>query len=82
MHEDYMWRLIGNATKEHTSYTWNVARNSNLNFVEKYLSTPWCRAVDQDWRSKTHVPKCVSQPPDGSTLALLSMPSQSGKGAP
>ena len=24
MHEDYMWRSIGNVTKEHTSYTWNM----------------------------------------------------------
>ena len=33
-HEDYTWRSIGNATKEHTSYMWNVARNSNLNFIK------------------------------------------------
>ena len=32
--DDYTWRLIGNATKQCTSYMWNVARNSNLNFVE------------------------------------------------
>ena len=34
MCEDYTWRLIGNATKEHTSYMWNITRNSNLNFVK------------------------------------------------
>ena len=49
---------------------------------EFHLSTPWRGAVDQDWRSKTHVPKCASQPPDGSMLALVSMRSKSGKGAP
>ena len=31
-----------------------------------HLSTPWHGAVDQDWRSKMHVPKCASQPPDRS----------------
>ena len=53
-----------------------------VEFHQKYLSTPWHGAVDQDWRSKTHVPKHASQPPDRSTLALLSVPSQSGKSAP
>ena len=47
-HEGYMWRSTKNATEKHTSYTWNVARNLNLNFVEN-LSTG---TVDQDWRSK------------------------------
>ena len=51
MCEGYMWRLIGNVTEKHTSYTWNITRNSNLNFV-KNLSTPWHGAVDQDWTSK------------------------------
>ena len=55
MHEGYMWRLIGNATKMCKSYMWNVARNLNLNFI-KNLSTPWHGAVDQDWRSKTCAP--------------------------
>ena len=76
--EDYTWRLTGNLTKEHTSYMWNVTMNLNLNFT----CPPWHGAVDQDWRSKTRVPKCTSQPPDGSALALLSMPSWSGKGSP
>ena len=66
-------------TKKCDSYMWNIARN--LNFID-ISSTPWCGAVDQDWRSKMHAPKCASRPPDGSTLALLSVPSQSGKGAP
>ena len=39
-------------------------------------------AMDQDWRSKTCALKCASQPPDWHALALLSLPSQSGKGAP
>ena len=49
---------------------------------EFHSSTPWHGAVDQDWRSKTCAPKGASQPPDESALALLSVPSQSGKGAP
>ena len=49
---------------------------------EFHSSTPWHGAVDQDWRSKTHAPKHASQPPGVSALALLSMPSWSGKGAP
>ena len=49
---------------------------------EFHLSTSWRGAVDQDWRSKTRAPKCASQPPDGSALALLSVPSRSGKEAP
>ena len=81
IHEGYTWRLTGNATKKHTSYMWNITRNLNLNFIEN-SSTPWHGAVDQDWRSKTHAPKHANQPPDGSTLALLSLPSQSDKGAP
>ena len=50
--------------------------------IHKIFSSPWHGAVEQDWRSKSHVLKCTSQPPDWSTLALLSLPSQSGKGAP
>ena len=57
--EGYMWRLTRNMTKKHTSYMWNITRNSNLNFIGN-LSTPWHGAVDQDWRSKTHAPKCAS----------------------
>ena len=49
---------------------------------EFHSSTPWRGAVDQDWRSKMCALKCSSRPPDGSVLALLSVPSQSGKGAP
>ena len=59
MHEGYMWRLTANATKKCTSYTWNVARNSNLNF-DKNLSTPFHGAVHQDWWSKPHALKCTS----------------------
>ena len=51
-------------------------------FHRKYSSTPWHGTVDQDWRSKMHAPKYTSQPPDGSVLALLSIPSWSGMGAP
>ena len=29
-----------------------------------------------------HAPKCASQPPNRSALALLSLPSRSGKGSP
>ena len=49
---------------------------------EFHSSTPWHGAVDQNWRSKAHALKRTSQPPDGCALALLSMPSWSGKGAP
>ena len=80
MHEHYTWRSIKNATKECTSYTWNVTRNLNLNFIKN--THPHPGSVDQDWRSKPHAPKHASQPPDGSMLALLSMPSRYGKGAP
>ena len=31
-------------------------------------------AVDQDWRSKSHARRHVSQPPDRSKLALLRLP--------
>ena len=58
-----------------------MERRNEFEF-ELHLSTPWHGAVDQDWRSKMPVPKSTSRPPDGSMLALLSMPSQSGKGAP
>ena len=51
-------------------------------FCQKYLSTPWCSAVDQDWRSKLHALKHARKQPGRSMLALLSMPSWSGKGAP
>ena len=30
MREDYTWRLTGNVTEEHTSYTWNVTMNLNF----------------------------------------------------
>ena len=49
--EGYTWRLTGNVTKKHTSYTWNIMRNSNSNFITN-SSTPWHGAVDQEWRSK------------------------------
>ena len=78
--EGYTWRLTRNATKKHTSYTGNVTKTLNLIFV-KTLSTPWHGAVDQDWSRKMCVPKFTSCPPDGSALALLNLPSQSGKGA-
>ena len=57
-----------------------MERRNEFKF-EFHLSAPWPGAVDQDWRSKMHALKCASQPPDGSALALLSMPSWSGKGA-
>ena len=61
--------------------TCGVSQNLNLKFIEM-SSTPWHGAVDQDWRSKSHAQKHASQPPDGSALALLSLPCWSGKGAP
>ena len=69
MCEGCMWRSIGNVTKKQKSYMCNVSRNSNLNFV-KNSSTPWHSAVDQDWRSKMHVPQHANQLPDGSTLTV------------
>ena len=62
-------------------YKLHLERRNEFEF-EFHLSTHWHGAVDQDWRSKTRVLKHASRPPDGSMLALLSMPSQSGKGAP
>ena len=60
MCEGYMRRSTGNTTEKCTSYTWNVTRNLNLNFI-KNLSTPWHGAVDQDWRrKKMHALKCTS----------------------
>ena len=58
-----------------------MERRNEFEF-EFHSSTPWRGAVDQDWRSKMRVPKCAGRPPHGSTLALLSVPSRSGKGAP
>ena len=52
-----------------------------LKFI-KISSTLWHGAVDQDFRSKSFALKCASQPPDRSVLALLSLPSWPGKGAP
>ena len=80
MCEDYTcnWKCDQRAYKLHMEH----CKKFKFYFHQKYLSTPWHGAVDQDWRSKMHVPKCTSQPPDGSVRALLSMPSQSGKGAP
>ena len=63
------------------AYKLHMERRNEFQF-EFHSSTPWRGAVDQDWRSKMHVPKHTSRPPDGSMLALLSMPSWSGKGAP
>ena len=40
MHAGYTWRSIGNATKEHTSYMWNVTRNMDLNFVKNTYPHP------------------------------------------
>ena len=81
MHAIYMWRLIRKCDQKAYKLHMECHKNSNLKFIEN-LSTPWCGAVDQDWRSKSHVLKCTSQPPDRSMLALLSLPRQSGKGAP
>ena len=64
-----------NMTKISQGYTWNIDwedmcklhmgchENLNLRFVE-ILSTCWHDAVDRDWRSKLHVLKHTSQPPD------------------
>ena len=65
-------------TERDTNYMWKVRRNLNLKFIEM-LSTPWCGAVDQDWMSKLHALKHTCQLPD---MALLSLPSRSGEGAP
>ena len=72
------WKHDQRAYKLHVEHR----KKFKFEFHRKYLSTPWCGAVDQDWRSKMCAPKHTSQPPDRSVLALLSMPSQSGKGAP
>ena len=69
-------------TKETFKLHMECHKKFKFEFHQNYLSTPWHGAVDQDWRSKTHTPKCASQSPDRSALALLSMPSQSDKGAP
>ena len=79
MHEGYTGRSTRHVTKKCTSYMWNVTGNLDL---VKNSSTPWCGAVDQDWRSKMHVLKCASQPPERSMLTLLRVSSWSGKGAP
>ena len=72
--EDYMCR-------DQRAYKLHMERCNEFEF-EFHSSTPWRGAVDQDWRSKTRAPKRASRPPDGLVLALLSVPSQSGKGAP
>ena len=69
------WRCDQRAYKLHLEH------HNRFEF-EFHSSTPWHGAVDQDWRSKMHVLKHASRPPDGSVRALLSVPSQSGKGAP
>ena len=78
LHVEVDWKHDQRAYKLHMERR----KKFEFEFHQKYSSTPWCGAVDQDWRSKMHAPKHASQPPDGSVLALLSMPSQSGKGAP
>ena len=52
MHAGYTWRLTRYVTEKCTSYTWNVTRNLDLEFIEN-SSTPWHGAVDQDWGSKS-----------------------------
>ena len=79
MREDYTCRSTRNVTKERTSYMWNITMNLNLNFTRPHPGVVlWIRIGGV----KTHALKCASRPPDGSMLALLSVPSQSGKGAP
>ena len=68
------WKCDQKAKKLHVQ----CLKKFEFKFV-KNSSTPWHNAVDQDWRSKMHVPKHANQLPDGSTLTLLSMPSWSGK---
>ena len=58
-----------------------MCRSSQQFEFFKISNTPWHGAVDQDSGSKLCTPKCASQPRDASVLALLSLPSQSGKGA-
>ena len=67
--------------RDQRAYKLHVEHCNEFEF-EFHSSTPWHGAVDQDSWSKTCTPKCASQPPDRSALALLSMPSQSGNGAP
>ena len=67
--------------RDQSAYKLHMEHRNEFEF-EFHSSTPWCGAVDQDWRSKMHAPKRASKPSDRSTLALLRMPSQSGKGAP
>ena len=75
---DYMWRLFRKHDQKVCKLHVECCKNLNLKFIE-ISSTPWCGAVDQEWRSKLHAPKHTSSPPGGSTLALLSFPSQSGE---
>ena len=70
------WKWDQKVYKLHMEY----CKKFEFKFHEN-SSSPWHGAVDQDWRSKMHVPKHTSRPPDGSILALLSMPSWFGKGA-
>ena len=81
MHEGFMWRSTGNMTKKCTSYTWKVTRNSNLNFIKITHPHPGVVLWIRIGGVKMHVSKCTSQPPERSMLALLSVPSWSGKGA-
>ena len=68
--EDYTWRSIGNATKEHTSYMWNIARNLNLNFIKNTHPHPgvvlWIRIGGE---------KCVHQNVPADHLTGLRWPS-------
>ena len=72
--------MLVNRNCDQRAYKLHVEPRNEFEF-EFHSSTPWHGAVDQDWRSKTRAMKHASQPPDRSVLALLSMPSQSGKGA-
>ena len=66
---DYMWRLFRKHDQKVCKLHVECCKNLNLKFI-KISSIPWCGPVDQEWRSKL---------PGGSTLALLSLPSQSGE---
>ena len=57
------WKHVQRAYKLH------VEPHNELEY-EFHSSTSWCGAVNQGRRNKMHVPKCASQPPDKSALAL------------
>ena len=58
-------------TKIHASYMSNIVKILNLKFTTT-LSTPSHGVVDQDWRSKFHVP--YAGPPEHAQLVCQEVP--------